>query len=189
MELPKNITQIGEINSRCKIYVEDYVVSYMKQLNKTAMDKETAVALYGIKKEEADITYLFLYGASSLNFLQKESRHLSQAVMQEVEKQRKLYFSGYEFLAYVMLRGEAPEGFYVYEQGICRYIAGYAGFFEKNDSMLAFMVAGRKEDVPPEVVEQEKYEMVRRRQEERRALSEARGGHARQLRRQEEERE
>ena len=85
MELPKNITQIGEANQRCKIYVEDYVISYMKQLNHLARDKDMAVALYGIQKEENDVSYFFLYGACKLNFLQRETRHLSQAQYQEIE--------------------------------------------------------------------------------------------------------
>ena len=34
MELPRNITQVGETDRNCKIYVEDYVVSYMRQMNK-----------------------------------------------------------------------------------------------------------------------------------------------------------
>ena len=66
MELPKNITQIGETNPHCKVYVEDYVISYIKQLNQCASEKEMAVALYGIRKEEAGITYLFLYGACKI---------------------------------------------------------------------------------------------------------------------------
>lgn len=39
MELPKNITQIGETNPHCKIYVEDYVISYIRQLNQYARDR------------------------------------------------------------------------------------------------------------------------------------------------------
>lgn len=31
MELPKNITQIGEADKHCRIYVEDYVVSYINK--------------------------------------------------------------------------------------------------------------------------------------------------------------
>ena len=144
MDLPKNVTQIGETNRSCKIYVEDYVISYIKQLNGHALDKELAVALYGVRKEEAGITYLFLYGAGKLNFLQRETRHLSQAVLQEAEKTRKKYFGEYEFLGYRLLNGEMVEGFHVYEQGVCRYIEGYAQFYEKNDSMLAYMLDVRK---------------------------------------------
>ena len=33
MELPKNITQVGEADKYCKIYMEDYVISYIKQMN------------------------------------------------------------------------------------------------------------------------------------------------------------
>lgn len=176
MELPKNITQIGETNPHCKIYVEDYVVSYIKQLNQYAQDKKLAAALYGTRKEENGISYLFLYGTGKLNFLQRESRHLSQAVLQEAEKLRKKHFLEYEFLGYCLLNGEMVEGFYVYEQGVCRYIAGYAQFYEKNDSMLAFMLEERQEEAKPEEVNREKYDEVKRRQEERRALAEQQTG-------------
>lgn len=179
MDLPKNVTQIGETNRSCKIYVEDYVISYIKQLNGHALDKELAVALYGVRKEEAGITYLFLYGAGKLNFLQRETRHLSQAVLQEAEKTRKKYFGEYEFLGYRLLNGEMVEGFHVYEQGVCRYIEGYAQFYEKNDSMLHFMLSERQEEAKPEEFNQEKYEVVKRRQEERRSRAEEQSGHAR----------
>ena len=168
MELPKNITQIGESDRNCKIYVEDYVISYIKQMNQVAANKDIAVALYGIHKEENQISYLFLYGACKLNFLQREVKHLSQAQIQEIEKQRKLYFSNYQFLGYRLLNGEMVEGFHVYEQEICRYIKGYACFYEKNDSMLAYMLATRNEEATPEEVPQDKYEKVRQKQDERR---------------------
>lgn len=180
MQLPKNITQIGETNPHCKIYVEDYVISYMKQLNQYAGDKRMAVALYGIRKEEDGVTYLFFYGAGRLNFLQKECRHLSQAVLQESEKLRKRYFSDYVFLGYRLLDGEMVEGFHVCEQGVCRYIEGYAQFYEKNDCMLAYMVDQRQEEAKPEEFDQEKYNAVKKRQEERRALSGERGRNGRE---------
>lgn len=175
MELPKNVTQIGETNHSCKIYVEDYVISYIKQLNGHAMDKGLAAALYGVRKEEAGITYLFFYGAGKLNFLQRETRHLSQAVLQEAEKLRKRYFEEYGFLGYCLLDGEMVEGFHVYEQGVCRYIEGYAQFYEKNDSMLRFMLEERQEEAKPEEFNQEKYDVVKRRQEERRSAAETQG--------------
>ena len=76
-----------------------------------------------------------------------------------------------------MLNGEMVEGFQVYEQGVCRYIAGYAQFYEKNDCMLQFMLAERQEEVKPEEFDQEKYEVVKRRQEERRQKAGAAGGY------------
>lgn len=173
MELPKNITQVGEWDQKCKIYVEDYVISYIKQLNHLARSKEMAVALYGTRKEEGDKSYLFLYGAGKLELLQKESRHLSQAQKQEIERIRRKYFAEYSFLGYRLLNGEMVEGFHVCEQDICRYIEGYAQFYEKNDGMLAYMLEIRNEEPAPEVVDQEKYEEVKHRQEERKRASEA----------------
>ncbi len=169
MDLPKNITQIGESDQRCKVYVEDYVISYTKQINRQADNRGVAVALYGIRKEENDVSYLFFYGAGKVHSIQKEVRHLSQAQNQEIEKLRKRYFEQYQFLGYRMLNGEMVEGFHICEQGTCRYINGYACFYEKNDVMLAYMLDSRKEEVAPESVDQEKYDRVRQRQEERRA--------------------
>lgn len=168
MELPKNITQIGEVSRDCKIYVEDYVVSYMKQLNLAAQDKGTAVALYGKRQAEEGVSYHFLYGACKLDFLQREVRHLSQAQQQEIEKLRKKYFPELEFMGYRILNGEMIEGLHLCEQDICRYIGGYARFYEKNDAMLAYMLDVR-EQAEPEKVDQTKYEEVKRRQEERRS--------------------
>ena len=176
MELPKNITQIGEADKHCRIYVEDYVVSYIKQMNGMAQNKDIAIALYGRKTVEDGVTYLFAYGSAKLNFLQKVVRHLSQAQEQEIEKLRKKYFSEMIFLGYQILNGEMVEGFQICEQEICRYVAGYAQFYEKNDSMLAYMLENRGEEAEPEKVDQGKYEEVKKRQEERRQRQES--GHA-----------
>ncbi len=172
MELPKNITQIGEADKHCKIYVEDYVVSYIKQMNGMAQNKDIAIALYGRKTTEGGVSYLFAYGSAKLNFLQKPVRHLSQAQEQEIEKLRKKYFPEMTFLGYQILNGEMVEGFQICEQEICRYVAGYAQFYEKNDSMLAYMLENRGEEAEPEKVDQEKYEVVKKRQEERRQRQE-----------------
>lgn len=173
MELPKNVTRVGQADSHCKIYVEDYVMTYLKQMNTLARNKEIAVALYGIRREEEAVSYLFIYGAGQMNSLQRETRHLSQAQNQEIEKIRKSHFQDYRFLGYRILNGEMIEGMHICEQGICRYVEGYAQFYEKNDLMLAYMLASRKSEAEPEKVNREKYENVNRRREERR-MAEAR---------------
>ena len=169
MDLPKNITQIGEADAACKIYVEDYVVSYLKQLNPLARDKTMAAALYGKKKTEENKIFLFVYGAGKLDFIQRETKHLSQAQMQEIERIRRQYFQDYEFLGYRILNGEMVEGFHVYEQETCRYVTGYAQFYEKNEAMLSYMLESRQAEVAPEAVNYEKYDAARGRQEKRRA--------------------
>jgi len=174
MELPKNITQVGETDRNCKIYVEDYVVSYMRQMNAFAEDKEIAIALYGKMSVEQEITYCFVYGACMVQSINREIRHLSQAQNQEVERMRRRYFPEQSFLGYQILNGDLIEGFRIYDQNSCRYVKGYACFFEKNDTMLAYMLEARGEEIQPEKVEQDKYDMVKKRQEERRRQFEER---------------
>lgn len=171
MELPRDIVQIGETNPNCKVYVEDYAVSFLKQQNRQAVDKGITVALFGKNRAEEDKTYVFVYGAAIIKSLQKESRHLSQAQYQEIEKLRRRYFADYELVGYRILNGEMIEGMHICEKDTFRYIAGYAQFYEKNDIMLAYMLEYKGGDAQPEVVDQEKYEMVKKRQEERRSLN------------------
>lgn len=167
MELPKNVTQIGEQDKSYKIYIEDYVVSYMKQMNRYAEDKEIAVALYGRRSEEQSLTYCFIYGAAKLNFMQKAVKHLSQAQEQEIERLHKKYFDGFAFIGYLVLNGEMIEGIQLWEKTGCHFVKGYACFYEKNDCMLAYMLDNRNEEAKPEEYEQSKYDEIRQRQEER----------------------
>ena len=175
MELPKNITQIGEADRTCKIYVEDYVVSYMKQLSRSTEEKGLAIALYGKYTKEQNLSYFFIYGACRILSISKATRHLSQAQNQEVERLRQRYFPEYEFLGYHIFEGDMVEGMHIMEQDACRYIKGYACFYEKNDSMLAYMIDNNSQDHQPEQYGQEKYDRARAKQEERRNQYEQKG--------------
>ena len=171
MDLPKNITQIGVPDKKIKIYVEDYVVSYMKQFNLVAADKEMAIAMYGNRKKENDLVYLFIYGAIKLDLIQKETKNLSKTQMEEVQHSGQLHFPEYTFQAYCLLNGEMVEGMYVCEENRANYVSGYARFYEKNDKMLALLIESRGEKIKPEIVDLDKYEMVRKRQEGRKISS------------------
>ena len=173
MDLPKNIVQIGEIDKTCKVYIEDFCFSYLKQLNVQASSNHIAVALYGSSREEEGISYLFVYCACRVLFLEKDTKYLPQAALQDIEKQRKRYFAEYSFLGYHILDGEMMEGIHAFDHGTCRYVGGYARFYEKNEKMLQYMLSEKKGEAPSEEVSVEKYEAVRKRQEERKRQVEA----------------
>lgn len=141
MELPKNIIQIGKPDKLHKIFVEDYVVSYIKQTNRKLQGNQAGLAFYGRKSVEENIRYYFLYGASEIAGLERRGQYLSELERESIEAVQKEYFADYEFLAWCTLTGEMPDGFYLMEQGKGLRIDGYACFFEKNDCMLNFMVA------------------------------------------------
>lgn len=140
MELPKNIVQIGKPDKTHKIFVEDYVVSYIKQLNRVCDDKAVGLALYGRLFEENDCRYYFLYGAAPIMGLEHRGPYLSQVEKEEIADVGKRYFDEYEFLAWCNVKGEPIEGFYVQVQGKGIEIGGYACFYEKNECMLNYML-------------------------------------------------
>lgn len=158
MELPKNIVQIGKPDKIHKIFVEDYVVSYIKQLNKACDGKAAGLALYGKLYEEEGCQYYFLYGASKIEGLEHRGPYLSQIEKEEIEDIGKKYFSEYEFLAWCSVKEDPVEGFFVQAQGKGIAVDGYACFYEKNESMLNYMLlsGGTEKEKNSEKTEEKK---------------------------------
>ena len=63
--LPKNIKQVGEIEGNKKIYIEDYVITYVDKLAEDNEDVAAAV-LVGDAERRAGEKYLFIRGAIGL---------------------------------------------------------------------------------------------------------------------------
>ncbi|MGN1147210.1 MAG: LysM peptidoglycan-binding domain-containing protein, partial [Lachnospiraceae bacterium] len=141
-----------------KIFVEDYVVSYIKQLNKACDGKAAGLALYGKLYEEEGCQYYFLYGASKIEGLEHRGPYLSQIEKEEIEDVGKKYFSEYEFLAWCSVKEDPVEGFFVQAQGKGVAVDGYACFYEKNESMLNYMLlsGGTEKEKSPEKTEEKK---------------------------------
>lgn len=163
MELPKNIVQIGKADPTHKVFVEDYVISYMKQWNKHGK-RDTGIVLFGKRMSEGDCKYYFVYGASYMPGVEARMQYLTDDEKEDAEDIRNKYFAEHELIGWGELRGELPEGFYMYEQNKGFWVKGYACFFEKNDSMLNFMVTEgttKMETVAPAVHKETTYTTVR----------------------------
>lgn len=153
MELPKNIVQIGTPDKRYRVFVEDYVASYIKEVNRGLFGGQAGLAFYGKKYIEGEVQYYFIYGAAEVFGLEGRGQYLSEKEREQIEIKRLEFFEELDFLAWVTLGGETPEGFYLLEQGKGIRINGYATFFEKNENMLNFMlIMGKREKrhTPPE---------------------------------------
>ena len=66
LKLPKNIRQIGLPEEKKKIYVEDYVVTYMNQLAETYANQQVAAILLGKYVKQKDTRLTFIHGAIGL---------------------------------------------------------------------------------------------------------------------------
>lgn len=71
--IPKNIKQVGESNSSKKIYIEDYVVTYIKELASKEYTGLKIAVLLGDCIKEKDIKNIFIYGAVEVNGISLET--------------------------------------------------------------------------------------------------------------------
>jgi len=62
-ELPKNFCQIGERESNRRIYIEDYVITYLRQMADTMQDDMRVFILYGRKEIIEYLPTYFVCGA------------------------------------------------------------------------------------------------------------------------------
>lgn len=63
IKLPKNVRQIGTIDKKSVIYIEDYVVTYLEQMARKEKLQFGAAALYGKAVFQKDEKYVFISAA------------------------------------------------------------------------------------------------------------------------------
>ena len=95
-ELPKNVKQVGEVEKERKLYIEDYVMTYLQQLEKNMEETKTAVFL-GEKRVQKDCHYLFISG-----ILEIEDGTFGEEQRKKIEQEKKKYFSGLKDLGWFL---------------------------------------------------------------------------------------
>lgn len=111
-ELPKNVKQIGEPEEKRKIYIEDYVITYLKRLaGKETLSSKLAILL-GNAERTGGISYLFIKGAVGLKDLEYTERGIpfTDEVWAEIYGTMKEYFADLDILGwYLSLPGYPME--------------------------------------------------------------------------------
>ncbi len=107
-QLPKNVRQIGNVSDNPKIYVEDYVDTFLGQMGER--DEEIiAAALIGeiIHEEEQD--YVYVFGAVQMNLAgaeQGEEITVDEEVWGQVCRDKEEYFEEGELIGWYAARRE-----------------------------------------------------------------------------------
>ena len=104
--LPKNIRQIGSPVGHTKVYIEDYVITF---LNSLSMDKNTYVSgaiLFGEKKTIEDDTIIYVKGAIEGQNLELDLDEtvFNDEVWREIYQQKDRLFPGLEVIGWALLR-------------------------------------------------------------------------------------
>ena len=75
-QLPKNVRQIGNVSDTPKVYVEDYVDTYLNQLKEKAKDRPIGIILAGEMLDLEDEKAVFVSGAVQMKELKAEGTEL-----------------------------------------------------------------------------------------------------------------
>ena len=105
-EVPTNVRQIGEVRGKTKIYIEDYIITFMKQIS-TRDDKPKALILYGSQQKDGNKKLIFVNGAILADcFLetQGEPTVFQEAVWREVNEKAGHFFQDSQVLGWIYLR-------------------------------------------------------------------------------------
>lgn len=76
-KIPKNVRQIGNVSDSLKIYVEDYVDTYLNQLCEKEAEKPVGAFLIGETVRQDDLEYLYVYGAVQMKELTQNDSQIS----------------------------------------------------------------------------------------------------------------
>jgi len=105
-EIPKNVRQIGEVRGKTKIYIEDYITTFMKQIS-TRDDKPKALILYGERQSDGDVTLFFVNGAVLAECNEEIKTELTvfqEDVWKDVNEKAGHFFKESSVLGWIYLR-------------------------------------------------------------------------------------
>ena len=95
--LPKNIRQIGEIQQDRKVYLEDYVMTYIRKKENEGQEGCTGI-LVGKKEADEQGTYFFLTGALLL-----DQELETQERWKKLEEEKNGFFPELEMWGYFLI--------------------------------------------------------------------------------------
>lgn len=175
MELPKHTTQVGTIAANKKMYLEDYCISYMKQLTEEFPEDRKQIALYGTVEKEKSVEYAFVYGAALLGKGRGRTDSLTSSQKDEAESIRREFFSDYQLVGIVISTDAVNENvFWLGYSNKSIPMDGYYIFYDTNEAMLNFMMENQKEereiDLDPVIVKKADMDREKREKADREKL-------------------
>ena len=147
LKIPKNVMQIGTGSPNVKLYMEDYVHTFLER----CQGKETCLA-FGQQEEKGGIRYYLIYGVEK----ETDFRRGNFPYFQKLERIGKIEKKEAS-VRFWTVRGEEIQ------------IGGYFIFYEQNEEMQAYMIAEREQNRPAAVEEERVMEAINARREKRKA--------------------
>ena len=111
-QFPKNVRQIGNVSDQPKIYMEDYVNTYLNQLKETAVETAVATLLMGeiVKYGKQDVVYIS--GAMQMKEIEINGTEIiiNDEVWKDLEERKREYFREQEVVGWCLVESGHPMG-------------------------------------------------------------------------------
>lgn len=109
-QFPKNVRQIGNVSDEPKIYVEDYVDTYLNQMCEKVTDNPAGIALVGEILTQEGQGVVYISGAVSLSEMEVNAEELkiTDEMWDEAEQEQKQFFPEYEIVGWCLLEKGRP---------------------------------------------------------------------------------
>lgn len=104
--VPKNIRQIGQANDDYRIYMEDYVYTFLGREagagDVNGEDKKCLAVLTGETKWASGITYMFIKGALDVEAEDISAEHIefTDKIWKKIQEETEKYFEGQEIVGW-----------------------------------------------------------------------------------------
>lgn len=106
LKLPKNIRQVGKPDNQIKIYVEDYVVTYINQLAFESPLEERLAILLGNTVQNKDASIIFIHGAIEVENVNIQDEHIgfTSCIWSKIYEDIKTYFGDAKVVGWFLTR-------------------------------------------------------------------------------------
>lgn len=109
VKIPKNVRQVGQVNDAKKIYVEDYVMSYIKKLGIRKDATSELVVLLGQFVKINNCQCTFISGAIEIkNVIYEDNLVFSNEIWTNIYETIKQYFTNVEIVGWSIIRAGLP---------------------------------------------------------------------------------
>lgn len=111
MQLPKNIRQIGEATDDNRIYIEDYVYTYIRRMKERDFPVHKFLVLLG-QKETIDGRYCYFISGTLVieeEWFDHETGEVTDDTWSEIYKNIRIYFNSLEILGWAYIKNDFEE--------------------------------------------------------------------------------
>ena len=109
-QLPKNVRQIGNVSDNPKIYVEDYVDTYLNQLREKAREQPIGVILTGELLKLEDENAVFVSGAVQMKEVKTNGNdiEITDEIMKEAKEEAARFFPECRIVGWGIIEDGSP---------------------------------------------------------------------------------